>query len=427
MNTGIYNNLLSTYSPKPLTKYDTHKASELRSIVAKIARITSASPIYLLNLTDAKQTYALGVKESAMLIHIGFEELSDDSSDGVFARRKAYSSAKGSVDSEITGDNYSKLPEEFDIKVNHLATSQVNKGYTFSSKGTSLDAGTYKFRVSVSDDIYDFQYNVKNNSTNIEVMSGLSSFINKANIGLKASYEFEDESGKKAYMKIESELTGSAAGERIFTLDDQSKGKNKGIVEYLGLDEMSLAPTSSEFYIDGEERHTLSNDFTISKVLQVSLKNVSSDPVHISYMPDAEGILGGVQKIADAYNYMFESTEVYRKASKGNLKLVAEMRNIIEPYIPDLESCGISFDDAGKMQVDEALAIQAVNDGDMQKMFGADSEFTKIMMKKTDEVKLNPMEYVDKVTVSYPNYTKSAQGYSYITSLYSGMLFNYYC
>ena len=126
-------------------------------------------------------------------------------------------------------------------------------------------------------------------------------------------------------------------------------------------------------------------------------------------------------------SYMFESTEVYRKASKGNLKLVAEMRNIIEPYIPDLESCGISFDDAGKMQVDEALAIQAVNDGDMQKMFGADSEFTKIMMKKTDEVKLNPMDYVDKVTVSYPNYTKSAQGYSYITSLYSGMLFNYYC
>ena len=33
----------------------------------------------------------------------------------------------------------------------------------------------------------------------------------------------------------------------------------------------------------------------------------------------------------------------------------------------------------------------------------------------------------EKKIVSYPDYGKPPKGYSYITSLYSGMLFNYYC
>lgn len=77
--------------------------------------------------------------------------------------------------------------------------------------------------------------------------------------------------------------------------------------------------------------------------------------------------------------------------------------------------------------MDDSLATQAVNDGDMQKLFGPGAEFAGRMLKKTDEVKLNPMDYVDKVTVTYPNYKKAPEGFSYITSLYSGMLFNYYC
>lgn len=428
MNTGVYNNLLTTYSPKPLTKYDTHKASELRNIVNKISKIASTSPVYLVKLTDAKQTYALGVKESSMLLNKNLKELSDTSNEGVFARKKAYSSDLRSVDTEIIGDDYSKLPKEFKLSVNHLATPQVNMGNELAANYSRIDAGTYKFRVRVADDIYDFQYNIKRDASNRDIIEGLSSFINKADIGLTASVEYADDSKHMLCMCVQSVMTGSSMGERIFNLADTGdlKGKN-GIIEYLGIDNMLEAPTSSEFYVDGAEKHTLSNEFIISKALKVSLKDTTDYEVDINYLPDSDSIIAGVQKIIDVYNYMVESTDTYANISNQNLKLVAEMSNVIRPYRSELEACGISFDKSGKMQLDKSLAVQSINEGELQKLFAADSPFTKGLLKKTDEIKLNPMDYVDKITVSYPNYKKAPQGFAYITSLYSGMLFNSYC
>ena len=89
MDTAVYNHLLTQYRPKELTKYDTHKASELRSVMNRIAKKTKTSPIYLVKLTDAKQSFALGIKESSMLLGTGLKELADTSPDGVFSKKKA--------------------------------------------------------------------------------------------------------------------------------------------------------------------------------------------------------------------------------------------------------------------------------------------------------------------------------------------------
>ena len=59
---NIYNHLVPTYKPQPLTKYDTHKASELRNIVNEITKLTKESPTYFVKMNDAKQTYLLGIK-----------------------------------------------------------------------------------------------------------------------------------------------------------------------------------------------------------------------------------------------------------------------------------------------------------------------------------------------------------------------------
>mgnify|MGYP000780743947 FL=1 len=71
--------------------------------------------------------------------------------------------------------------------------------------------------------------------------------------------------------------------------------------------------------------------------------------------------------------------------------------------------------------------MQAIEDGDMQKLFSKESPFVNRLFTKMDSVKLNPVEYIDKKIVSYPDYSKPAKGYSYITSLYSGLIFNSYC
>ena len=88
MDTAVYNHLMTQYRPKELTKYDTHKASELRSVVNQIAK-KQRHLRYMVRLTEAKQSYALGVKESSMLLGTGLKELSDTSADGVFSKKES--------------------------------------------------------------------------------------------------------------------------------------------------------------------------------------------------------------------------------------------------------------------------------------------------------------------------------------------------
>ncbi len=426
MNTSIYNHLLTTYTPRPLTKHDTHKASELRSIIGKIGKITQSSPIYLVKLSDARQSYALGIKESAIMMQNSLNELSDTSADGVFSKLKAYSSSPEEVEATIIGGDYEKLPEGFSIKVDELARTQVNHTKEVYPTGKPLTGGIYKFQVSVGDDIYDFQYNVKNDSNNKEILEGLSSFINKAKIGLRTDVLRSDSDGL-INLRIESEMTGASGDEPIFTFSDKSIVGERGIIGYYEFNNVSRRPKSATFYMDGIKKHTLSNEFTLGKSLNVKLHDITDDAVSIRYYPDNEQVINNVEKIASAYNYMIDSTAEYSKAASGTLKLANEIRYAVEPHKSELESCGLVIGEDGRMSVDHSLVIQAVNDGDMQKLFSSDSAFMQRLGKKADEVKLNPMDYVDKTLVSYPNYNKAAQGYSYITSLYSGMIFNFYC
>lgn len=428
MDIAVYNHLITQYQPKELTKYDTHKASELRSVVNQIAKKTKTSPVYLVKLTDAKQSYALGIKESSILLGTGLKELADTSAEGVFSKKKAYASMPEKAEVEIVNEDEENLPDGFDLKIERLATPQYNVGHPIYPSSKSLPGGTYKFRVSVLDDMYDFQYNIRKDADNAEVMRGVANFINKANIGLYVG-TVQNATDDRVRMSVVSEATGKSGDERIFTLMDRNSDEKLGIVEYFGLNELERESSSSKFYMDGAYKSTLANEFTIGKALKVSLKEINGDDesIEIGYRPDSEKILTSLNKVRDAHNYLVEASNEYAKITGKPPKLASELKYLMKPFKPEMESCGLFFEEDGTMRIDKALAIQSINDGEMQKLFSEDSELSKNLFNKSENIKLDPMEYVDKLVVSYPNYSKEGIGYSYITSLYSGLLFNFYC
>lgn len=91
--------------------------------------------------------------------------------------------------------------------------------------------------------MYDFQYNIKKDSDNAEVMNGVASFINKANIGLNVGVVPND-SDDRVRMNIVSDATGNSGDERIFTLTDRNSDGKLGIVDYFGLNEQEKSATS---------------------------------------------------------------------------------------------------------------------------------------------------------------------------------------
>jgi len=230
-------------------------------------------------------------------------------------------------------------------------------------------------------------------------------------------------------MRIESDMTGSVNGENLFSFADRAGdgGDGRGIVSYYNMNNVASSPCNASFEWNGETKEALGNTFVMGRSLEVSLYRPGEQGTQISYVPDSDKILGGIRELMKFYNKLVNSTDKYCTETGQNTRLVKEYRNLLRPYASELESSGISFDENGYMKLDEALATQSALDGDMEKLLGSGSVLNQKLQKKNDQIKLNPMDYVEKKIVSYLDYGKPPKGYSYITSLYSGMLFNYYC
>lgn len=425
MDMNVYNYMLSGYNMKPATRYSSHKNSELRSVLHDIAKKTKSSPIYLVKLSDKLQSYALDVKETSMSLNEAFQKLYEQDDNAIFSQKKAVSSDEEQVGVEIKTDDYDQLPSPFRLTVHSLAKSQINETKDFYNSSMSLPSGTYRFQVSVDDFSYDFQYNIKKDANHEEVIGGLSDFISKAKIGIRAT-GISREAGKIA-MRLESDSTGTVDGNPIMKFQDIPGDYEQGIVDYYGLNEMIQEPENASFSINDTMRSAMTNEFTLARSLHISMHRASEDAALIEYVPDSDKILEGVSGIMDSYNQMVDSSWKYSGADGTMPKLVREMRSVFGPYLNDLEAAGLSFEERGRMVMDESLAKQAALDGTFQDLFGQGSALSMRMMAKTNTVKLDPMDYVDKTLVSYPDYSKPPRGYSYTTSLYSGMLFNYYC
>ena len=67
MNT-VYNNYLTTYSSRQITKYDTHKKVSFRSVYNSIVKLNKDTPCIFPPTKDT-QHYAVDLKENARELH----------------------------------------------------------------------------------------------------------------------------------------------------------------------------------------------------------------------------------------------------------------------------------------------------------------------------------------------------------------------
>lgn len=84
----VYNNYLAAYSPRQLTKYDTHKKSELRSVYNSIVKLNKDAPWYLPTTNKDTQHYAVSLKENARELHNAIAQLGGLEQDSMFRKKK---------------------------------------------------------------------------------------------------------------------------------------------------------------------------------------------------------------------------------------------------------------------------------------------------------------------------------------------------
>lgn len=427
MNT-IYNNYLTTYTPKPLTKYDTHKKSELRNVYNSIVKLNKDEPWYLPTTSKDTQQYAVDLKENARGLRNTIAQLGGLEKDGLFRKKSAYSTDEGVATASYVGPEEAgtEIPQ-FQLEVHSLATTQENLGvFLPGNSRVALAPDDYSFDVGINDMNYEFQFSVGENETNQAVQERLVRLINNSDIGLRATLA---ESEGRTSLRLTSEATGLAPGrEQIFTITDDHTSKTAGTVEYFGLDYTSRDASNASFSVNGEELTSPSNHMTLEQLFDIHLTGISSgeQTTTIGLKTDVESLTDNVYHLVGGYNEFIKAASSYLDSQTRSRQLIREMKGIASVYEDSLGNMGLNLEEDGTLAIDkDTLRETASQAQDINSTFGSLKNFSNMLLRKSNQVSLNPMDYVEKVMVAYKNPGHNYPN-PYITSAYTGMMFDGY-
>lgn len=427
----VYNHYLTTYAPKrSTTQYDTHKKSELRSIYNSIVKLNKEAPLYILDSSKESREFAVGLKENARALRNTIASLGGLDEDEMLGKKAAYSSNENIVSASYVGEGTTDAAvPPIQIEVTALASNQVNLGaFLPSDEKIALTPDAYSFDITINDLSYEFQYNIREGETNRDLQERLSRLISNADIGITADI-LEDGKGNSSLR-----LTSAASGLKndksfIFSVSDDKTSKRTGTVDYLGISFMSREPSNAEFLLNGEPRSASSNHFTIDKMYEITLNGISSvegETAEVGLKTDLDSLTENVVNLISGYNSFIRAAAEYLDLHPKSGRLLGEMDHITRYYQTDLEKLGFSFESNGQLSIDDNVFKDSILDDENRAQFSTIKDFTNSILRKTNQISLNPMEYVDKTIVAYKNPGHNF-AIPYITSNYSGMLFNSYC
>ena len=425
---AVYNNYLSAYTPKPVTRFDAHKKSELRSIYNSIVKMNRDAPLYLPTTSKATQNYAVDLKENARELHNTIAQLGGLEEDGLFSKKSAYSSDDEVVVASYVGPQNTGSPSPtLELEVRALASPQENMGLFLPDEKSSLAPDTYSFDLGINDMNYEFQFSVSGDETHRDIQERLMRLLNSSGIGIKADIV---ESDGRTALRLTSESTGLSQGKtQLFTVSDDHTSKAAGTVKYFGLDYVSRQATNASLLVNGQERTSSTNHMTIGNTFDITLKGVSPEgsPVTIGLKTDVESLADNVTHLIGGYNDFMKAASSYMDTQTKSRQLVRELRGIALTYGSPLESMGFTMAEDGTLELDkDTLRKTAAQSSDISETFRNLKNFSDMLLRKSDQVSLNPMDYVERTMVAYKN-----PGHNFInpyaTSAYSGMMFNGYC
>jgi flagellar hook-associated protein 2 len=441
----IYDQYLTTYrsrdnsensnkTNKKKARFETHETSELQNVYSSIQWKNRFAPLYLTEPTPKSIAYAVHLKESANNLKQTIDSLSGDDNN-IFSMKSAYSDNDTLASVEyVTEDAQPDTPSDFDLSIENFATPQVNTGkYLDEDEPVSLPADSYSFDLLTNKLHYELQFNINEGETNNDLQSKLSRLINDSDIGVSAKVV---ESHGHSALEITSDAIGMPyQGGRHFTITDENTSYQKGVVDYLGLNKSIKEATNAVYTINGNEESSYSNSFNVHGAYHVTLHpengyfdKTATDSItaqaaiisplsniHIGLYPASESLSNNIETFVDGYNNFL--TGVMETDDDSLTRILSnDINKFLNLHSKSLETYGISVNE------DSTLSYEKVDDiPDASAIMG----FGSRMLRKLDSISIDPMEYIDRRICAYPN-PNATYPNPYVTSIYSGMLFNSY-
>ena len=425
---SAYQYYLTTYGSSTVSRYDSHKKSQLRDTYNKIVKINKDSPLYKIKNIREAEKYAIDIKEGTKNIQNIISSLSDSSSgmENVFCKRIAESSDESVVSAEFTGNDAQASADSFEIEVKHLASVQSNLGRYLKPDKIDFPLGSYSFDLNTNTNSYEFQFSVNTSDTNHSVLQKLAQLINNSKIGIGADI-VPNSYGAEA-LRISSEQTGIADDEDfLFQILPSTNSASIRAMKTLGIDHVERNASNASFLLNGKAYTSYSNSFTVNNDFNVTLNGVSEDGTAstVRFKTDADAIADNVTKLVSSYNSVIKIGHHYSGIRSTN-KLITDLSGVAKDYRNELEAMGLSLDSQSFIHVDRNLLTDAAVADDATENFTILNQFKEDLNERALNASINPMNYANKTVVTYKSPDNNFAT-PYITSFYSGMMLDRYC
>lgn len=416
------NNIYNYYStqiavPKNNNRVNSHKRNDLKTVYNNMVKQNQHSPFYKFTFSDAIQAYAIGIKEAAMALEADSKSLSGQN-ENMLDQMTVVSDNENVVYATLSDSISADLPDKLSIQVNTLAKGQTNVGTYLPAGESSFAPGNYSFGIAVGRNRYNFQITVHESDTNQQIQRNLASAINQNNIGVRASIRNNRIDGTSA-LTLRSEAVGLPNDGELFFQFDEGYLEND-ITDLLGIHNVETAPSNAEFYINDNLHTSVSNRISLNHSIDIDILSASDSPVNVYLVPDEDKISNKLTNFMNSYNQLVDIAR-HASSQRGATKLLRDITGIAQRNSTALESVGLSLNENGYLEkTAEADSAQIKSTFDEEL-----SSFRKDLKRTTDKMTLNPLDYIDKVVVTYPNNTGTYPN-PYNPSKYSGLLFNDY-
>lgn len=413
------------------SRYDAHKQIELQNVYSAIQWKNRFAPLYLNEPSPKSIAFAVHLKESAQNLKQTINSLSGNDGD-LFVMKTAYSDNEELATVEYAPEkSYGSVPPGFELEVESFASPQVNMGkYIETDKTIGLAPDSYSFDLLTSKLHYELQFNINENETNGSLQNKLARLINNSDIGVSAKV-LED--GAYSALEITSDAYGLPyQNAKHFTINDDKTSYNNGVVDYLGLNDNIKEGANAVYSINGEEKSSYFNAFDVYGAYHVTLhpekalngNGSEARNANIGLFADAESLSHNIETFVDGYNNFLSGVLSENSgddsSTDDNLSLTRVLSKDITKFLDfhkaNLEKYGITINDDASLDYERS---------DMSTDPDALQGFGKQIMRKLTSISLDPMEYIDRRICAYPNpFTNYIN--PYMTSIYTGMLFNAY-
>ena len=427
---SVYNHLMQGLIMMRPNRFDAHKKSELQNVYRDIMRLTSEQPLYKVTFDDSAQEYTLGIKNAALSLSSMVKELNTDDGSSVFKNQILVSDHPETVDvSLLEGTIVQDIDLPLEVEVSSLSSPQENHGRFVPSNDTPLVSGMYNFTIGIEENMYSFQFNVSSGATNLDLQKKLSDFINKTSIGLRTRIVQEPET-EESRLDLIATAAGSSNGELSFRPEDVRfpEDAGHGIIEHFGLGQVALPPVNTTFTVNGMYKEVRGHSYLYSNSLTLSIKDMTlGSPVTIGKVTNQEPVVEKIRAFAEKYNSVFSFVNERQPNNHRAKKLLYDLGNTMRQFTADLQDCGILVNRNGTLSLENEKVYTAAADSSLEKLFSPEHSFSSTILKKLSDIALNPMEYLNKTVITYPNITAKKSLNPYISSIYCGLLYNNYC